>query len=50
VEQVAQSGFIEGKRIGGDSTTLEANAAIKSMVRRVTGHELQCLPSASGRS
>jgi transposase len=35
--QLAQSGLIKGKTIGVDSTTLEANAAMKSIVRRDTG-------------
>ena len=34
---MAQSGLIKGKTIGVDSTTLEANAAMKSIVRRDTG-------------
>jgi transposase len=37
LEQLAQGGLIKGKTIGVDSTTLEANAAMKSIVRRDTG-------------
>jgi transposase len=37
LEQLAESGLIKGKTIGVDSTTLEANAAMKSIVRRDTG-------------
>jgi len=37
LERLAQSGLIQGKTIGVDSTTLEANAAMKSIVRRDTG-------------
>ena len=37
LEQLAVSGLIKGKTIGVDSTTLEANAAMKSIVRRDTG-------------
>src|SRR6201996_3058534 len=37
LEWLAQSGLIKGKTIGVDSTTLEANAAMKSIVRRDTG-------------
>jgi transposase len=37
LEQLAQSGLIKGKTIGVDSTTLEANAAMKFIVRRDTG-------------
>jgi len=36
LERLAQSGLIKGKTIGVDSTTLEANAAMKSIVRRDT--------------
>ena len=38
LEQLARAGLIRGKTIGVDSTTLEANAAMKSIVRRDT-HE-----------
>ena len=37
LERLAQGGLIKGKTIGVDSTTLEANAAMKSIVRRDTG-------------
>jgi transposase len=37
LEGLAQTGLIKGKTIGVDSTTLEANAAMKSIVRRDTG-------------
>ena len=37
LERLAQDGLIKGKTIGVDSTTLEANAAMKSIVRRDTG-------------
>jgi transposase len=37
LEQLAVSGLIKGRTIGVDSTTLEANAAMKSIVRRDTG-------------
>ncbi len=37
LERLAQSGLMKGKTIGVDSTTLEANAAMKSIVRRDTG-------------
>ncbi len=36
-ESLAQGGLLKGKTIGVDSTTLEANAAMKSIVRRDTG-------------
>src|SRR5277367_5173098 len=37
LERLAKAGLIKGKTIGVDSTTLEANAAMKSTVRRDTG-------------
>src|SRR6516162_8577020 len=37
LERLARAGLIRGKTIGVDSTTLEANAAMKSIVRRDTG-------------
>jgi transposase len=50
--QLAQSGLIKGKTIGVDSTTLEANAAMKSIVRRDTGESymayLERLAEAEG--
>jgi len=52
LEQLAQSGLIKGKTIGVDSTSLEANAAMKSIVRRDTGESyngyLQRLAEAEG--
>jgi transposase len=37
LERLAQGGLVKGKTIGVDSTTLEANAAMKSIVRRDSG-------------
>ena len=37
LKQLGQAGLIKGKTIGVDSTALEANAAMKSIVRRDTG-------------
>jgi len=37
LERLAQGGLIKGKTIGVDSTALEANAAMKSIVRRDSG-------------
>jgi transposase len=37
LERLARGGLLQGKTIGVDSTTLEANAAMKSIVRRDTG-------------
>src|SRR5436190_6494852 len=52
VEGLAVSGLIKGKTIGVDSTTLEANAAMKSIVRRDTGESyneyLERLADAAG--
>src|ERR1700693_1496026 len=49
---LADCGLIKGKRIGIDATTLEANAALRSIVRRDTGEsyeEFLCgLAKASG--
>ena len=36
LEQLARKGLVKGKTIGVDSTTLEANAAMRSIVRRDT--------------
>jgi transposase len=52
LERLAQGGLIKGKTIGVDSTTLEANAAMKSIVRRDTGESyrayLKRLAAADG--
>lgn len=52
LEQLARGGLIKGKTIGVDSTTLEANAAMKSIVRRDTQESydgyLQRLAAAEG--
>ncbi len=52
LQRLAQGGLIRGKTIGVDSTTLEANAAMKSIVRRDTGESytayLQRLGEAEG--
>ena len=49
---LADRGLIEGKRVGIDATTLEANAAMRSIVRRDTGESydefLTGLAKASG--
>jgi transposase len=37
LEWVAETGLLKGKTIGIDATTLEANAAMRSIVRRDTG-------------
>ena len=52
LERLAQGGLIKGKTIGVDSTTLEANAAMKSIVRRDSGESytayLKRLAAAEG--
>jgi len=52
LEQIARAGLVKGKTVGVDSTTLEANAAMKSIVRRDTGESyskyLQRLAEAEG--
>src|SRR5271168_3955254 len=52
LERLAQFGLIKGKTIGVDSTTLEANAAMKSIVRRDSGENyneyLKRLATAEG--
>lgn len=49
---LAQAGLVRGETIGIDATTLEANAALRSLVRRDTGEGyaeyLQGLAAASG--
>ena len=37
LEVLARNGLVDGKTIGIDGTTLEANAAMRSIVRRDTG-------------
>jgi transposase len=37
LERLAAAGLLKGKTIGVDATTLEANAAMRSIVRRATG-------------
>lgn len=52
LERLAQGGLIKGRTIGVDSTTLEANAAMKSIVRRDTAESyseyLKRLATAGG--
>ena len=37
LKQLAQAGLVQGKTIGTDTTTLEANATMRTLVRRDTG-------------
>lgn len=52
LELLARGGLLKGKTVGVDSTTLEANAAMKSIVRRDTGENynkyLQRIAEAEG--
>ena len=41
LERIAEAGLLKGKTIGIDATTLEANAAMRSIVRRDTGEAYQ---------
>jgi len=41
MEQLANTGLVKGKTIGIDATTLEANAALRSIVRRDSGESYQ---------
>ena len=41
VKQLAEAGLVNGKTIGIDATTLEANAALRSIVRRDSGESYQ---------
>jgi transposase len=52
LQVLANHGLVDGKTIGVDATTLEANAAMRSIVRRDTGESysefLTRLAQASG--
>ena len=41
LRRVAERGLLKGKTIGIDATTLEANAAMRSIVRRTAGEAIQ---------
>ena len=41
LKRLAEAGLVRGKTIGIDATTLEANAALRSIVRRDTGESYQ---------
>jgi len=41
LQRLAERGLLKGKTIGIDATTLEANAALRSIVRRDTGEDYQ---------
>ena len=52
VERLTEAGLVNGKTVGVDATTLEANAALRSIVRRDTGESYEAfllgLAKASG--
>ena len=52
LQQLADAGLVRGRTVGIDATTLEANAALRSIVRRETGEDyttfLTQLAEASG--
>ena len=41
LQRLADAGLVKGKTVGIDATTLEANAALRSIVRRDTGETYQ---------
>src|SRR5437016_9456267 len=41
LQLLAEKGLLKGKTVGIDATTLEANAALRSIVRRETGEDYQ---------
>jgi hypothetical protein len=41
LQRLADAGLVKGKTVGLDGTTLEANAALRSIVRRDTGESYQ---------
>ena len=41
LKQLAETGLVNGKTLGIDATTLEANAALRSIVRRDSGESYQ---------
>ena len=45
---IAEKGLLEGKTLGIDATTLEANAALRSIVRRDSGGELRGVSDKAG--
>ena len=48
LQRLADAGLVKGTTVGIDATTLEANAALRSIVRRDTGEELPGLPDEAG--
>ena len=48
LQRLADAGLVKGKTIGIDATTLEANAALRSIVRRDTGESYQDFLTQAG--
>ena len=48
LELLRDQGLLKGKTVGIDATTLEANAAMRSIVRRDTGRELRGISERAG--
>ena len=49
LQVLAEKKLLKGTTIGVDATTLEANAALRSIVRRDTGEKLRRVPDAAGQ-
>ena len=50
LDRLAAAGLVKGETLGVDATTLEANAALRSIVRRDTGEGLRGIPNAARQS
>lgn len=50
LKQLAQAGLVQGKTIGTDATTLEANAALRILVRRDTGENYETFVKGLAKS
>ena len=50
LQRLADAGLVKGKTVGIDATTLEANAALRSIVRRETGESYSVFASVFGTS
>jgi transposase len=46
LQRLADAGLVRGKTVGIDATTLEVNAALRSIVRRDTGETIKLLDEA----
>ena len=48
LQRLAEAGLVRGKTVGIDATTLEANAALRSIVRAGYGRGLRDVPAPTG--